>query len=184
MYSVVLVMALSNGAPAPVWQDPGDKSPVATYADHGTREYRGRRRGGGGCCGCCGGYGGGCYGGGGCWGGGGCYGGGGWGYRSGYYGGGGTYGRSYYGDGVYHQGGTMMMPMEGGNYYGGAEDAYRGTTGRERGTSDRGTSDRGSTGGDRGTTGRERGTSDRERSTSPPGDMDRNRPSTRPPGGE
>jgi hypothetical protein len=50
MYSVILMMSLSNGAALPAWQD-GVGLPVQTYGVHGTREYRHRR---GGCCGCCG----------------------------------------------------------------------------------------------------------------------------------
>jgi uncharacterized protein (TIGR03000 family) len=70
MYSIVLAMALSNGAATPAWHPGEDYLSGSRYGDYGHREYRHRR--GGGCCGCSGG--GGCYGGG-CWGGGGCYGG-------------------------------------------------------------------------------------------------------------
>jgi uncharacterized protein (TIGR03000 family) len=75
MYSIVLMMALTNNGANP--EVPvAQAGPKASYGNQlQTEQYRGRRRG------CCGG-GGGCYGGGGgCSGGGGCYGGGGGGRR-------------------------------------------------------------------------------------------------------
>lgn len=68
MYSVVLAMALTNGAVTPSYHAE-EASNHVRYGNHlQSEQYRGRRRRGGGCCGCCGGgYGGGCYGGG-CWG--------------------------------------------------------------------------------------------------------------------
>jgi len=79
MYSIVLMMALSNSAATPSYQDVL-ASPESTRQSH--QVYRGRR----GCCGCSGGYSGcsGCSGGGY----GGCYGGGGYGCSGGGYGGG------------------------------------------------------------------------------------------------
>jgi uncharacterized protein (TIGR03000 family) len=72
MYSIVLAMALSNGAATPAYH-PGDGSLSGyRYGEYGHQQYRHRR---GGCCGCSGGCYGGCRGGGygGCSGG--CYGG-------------------------------------------------------------------------------------------------------------
>src|SRR5262245_28947251 len=110
MYSIVLMMAMTNGSAAPEWQDADGLKPGYSTTALSHREYRGRRgcNGGGGCWGgggwggchgggwggCHGGGGwGGCHGGGGCWGGGyaGCSGGGGgcYGGRMAYYGGGG-----------------------------------------------------------------------------------------------
>jgi uncharacterized protein (TIGR03000 family) len=60
MYSIVLAMALSNGAATPAWEPGNDYLSGSRYGDYGHQQYRGRR---GGCCGCSGG----CYGG--CWGG-------------------------------------------------------------------------------------------------------------------
>lgn len=95
MYSIVLTMALMNGAATPAFT-PDEDGVTALRAHNGNlslahETYRHGRRGGccgccggcyGGCSGCCGGCCGGCYGGccGGCWGCcGGCWGGGGWG---------------------------------------------------------------------------------------------------------
>lgn len=154
MYSMVLMVALSNGAAVPAWQETDALPALRTYGDHGHREYRGRRHGchggghscgGGGssCCGCGGGgYGGGGYGGGGysccgCWGGG--YGGGGWGggcwggYSMGYGGGGypgGYGGGSMSGSHRSHYGeydGGYLMPGTGGY----DNNAPRGTDRRE-----------------------------------------------------
>ncbi len=96
MYSLVLMMALSNGAATPALHDGDDHRSVSHYGQNDHRQYRHRR----GRCGCCGG-GGGCYGGGGCSGGGwggGCHGGGwGGGCHGGYAGGYGCTGGGYAG---------------------------------------------------------------------------------------
>jgi uncharacterized protein (TIGR03000 family) len=137
MYSLVLMMALGNGAPATGLNDAGDLTEVAAYGDHGHRLYRGRchggRRGGRGCHG--GGYGGGCYGGGY---GGGCHGG-------GYSGGGGCHG-GYMGGGGCHGGYMGGGSACSGGGYGGAYGPGYSTPGRpgtlpmprERGYDDRG----------------------------------------------
>src|SRR4051794_21109501 len=61
MYSIVLMMPLSNGAAAPSLDATAPDTGV-TYGNHSHQLYRHKR--GGGCCGCSGGGHGGCYGGG------------------------------------------------------------------------------------------------------------------------
>jgi uncharacterized protein (TIGR03000 family) len=174
MYSLVLMMAMSQGAAVPSFDGAVGAPEKTAYADHGHRLYRGRR----GCHGCSGGCSGGgwgcsgggwgchgggwgCYGGGGgCHGGYGCHGGGGGchgGYGSyGSYGGygvntGGYYGgMPYYGEGSYYSGPIYYGE---GNRYGGTAYPMPGTTtqgsypderGTNRGTGTSGTTNRSS----------------------------------------
>jgi uncharacterized protein (TIGR03000 family) len=168
MYSLVLMMALGNGAAAPSFDNEGIRPEATPLANHEHRQDRGRRCHGGGrrCHGCdggggCWGGGGGCWGGGygGCWGGG-CHGGGYGSYGGGYYGG--YYGtpyvfgnRGYWGDSMYgsgYYGGANMYygAPYGSNYYYGEQpnapmpresgyDRDRFGTGTDRGIQDRGT---------------------------------------------
>jgi uncharacterized protein (TIGR03000 family) len=129
MYSLVLMMALGNGATVPSFENDAIRPQATPIANHEHRQERHRR---GGCNGCNGG-GGGCHGGGGgCWGGGGCYGGGHsccGGRYGGYYGGYGGSGGGYYGSpyvyGPSYWGGSSTMYGTGyyasPGYYGGTE---------------------------------------------------------------
>jgi uncharacterized protein (TIGR03000 family) len=142
MYSLVLMMALSNGAATPALHEGVDQPRVSHYGQNDHRQYRRRCHGccggGGSCHGCCGGWRGGCCGGGccggysggchGCYGGGyGCSGGCSGGYMSGYGGGSmmGGYGSTgFYGDtyaGYTYPGtyGGYMSGYGNGNYMGG-----------------------------------------------------------------
>jgi uncharacterized protein (TIGR03000 family) len=141
MYSLVLMMALGNGAAAPSAPTLPDRIDTkSTFGDHGHRLNRGCHgcRGCWGCCGCyggchgcwggyscggcwggygcCGCYGGGCYGG--CYGGG-CYGGcyGGYGCYGGCYGGSGCYGGCYGGSGCYGGYGVVYSSAASAGYY-------------------------------------------------------------------
>jgi uncharacterized protein (TIGR03000 family) len=113
MYSLVLMMALSNGAATPTWHDGEDHHSVSHYGDNIQRQYR---NGGWGCGGGC--YGGGCYGGGCC--GGGCYGGGC--YGGGCYGGG--YMRGYGGRYMGGYGYATPGMYSGGYAYGSTYNGY------------------------------------------------------------
>jgi uncharacterized protein (TIGR03000 family) len=115
MYSIVLMLAVSNNAAAPAWQKWDEISVAKRYGDSGHFQYRHRRGGSYGSYGCCGG---GCHGG---YYGGGCTGGHyGAGCTGGYYGSG-CSGGSSYGRPISNGNGSAPQAMpksDNGSYYG------------------------------------------------------------------
>src|SRR5919204_589330 len=140
MYSLVLMMALSNGTAAPGLNDLKSPPEAIPFANHAHQLNRGRRFGCHGCFGGCHGCFGGCHG---CFGGGMAYAPGGMGYASGgyatYYGGTPIYGGtpSYGYEAPYSGGMPYAAPMQGATgYYGGEGMIYdqdRRYEGRPRG---------------------------------------------------